>query len=177
MTATKIRMFPEFHNNQARLSAAAKCRYCRAIWETFSNDFCEMHSPQGWKDNIRTPTKPPQERSRVRPIGSRTQSLCSNCGRVRVPKRGLQLCADCYRPEWFTRGNPSREELERGRKRTPRWQWQCLDCGHSFELRCRGVDVPKEWWLPSVQRKFAKPFEKLPWACTGCGSSAHTVPK
>lgn len=170
-------MFSEFQDNQARLNAAAKCKSCKAIWATFSNDFCEMHSPHGWKNQVRAPGNPAQESSRVTSFGSRTHYLCAKCGRVRVPKRGLKVCADCYPPERFTPGNLSREELVSGRRRTPRWMWLCLNCGQSFRLRCRGVDVPREWWLPEVQQKHAKPSEKLPWACDRCGSSVSTVPK
>jgi rubrerythrin len=76
---------------------------------------------------------------------------------------------------WAT-GSGGDDELKRGRKRKPGRKWVCTRCGQQFTLTVDPATVPVPWWYGEATSKFTN-ANPAPWACTGCGTYAYTVPR
>jgi rubrerythrin len=76
---------------------------------------------------------------------------------------------------WAT-GSGGDDELKRGRQRKPGRKWVCTRCGQQFTLTVDPATVPVPWWYGEATSKFTN-ANPAPWACTGCGTYAYTVPR
>ena len=73
---------------------------------------------------------------------------------------------------WAT-GSGGDKELKRGRQRKPGRKWVCTRCGQQFTITVDPATVPIPWWYGEAVNK----IKEKPWACTGCGTYAYTVPR
>ena len=81
-------------SDQARLSAASKCRRCKAIWARFSNRFCADHSTKGWRAQSRTASSRAETTSQQpKPP---TLRLCYGCNQKKSIVSGSTRCQACW---------------------------------------------------------------------------------
>ena len=110
MTARKLTPAQE----QARLRAAGSCPDCKAIWASFSNEFCDSHSESAWRERGSSKSSLSEDRKvakaqsssktqagKSKPWQSKASTKGKWLGRIRATLITMAVLGGCGGLAWY----------------------------------------------------------------------------